>query len=50
MKNAAEYKISDYENADFRIAHDSPLARMGTGRSFDFDYQGYKNWFIRCIR
>lgn len=44
-EKCAEYKISDYENADFRIAHDSPLARMGTGRSFDFDYQGYKNWF-----
>ena len=42
---AMEYKIASYEDGDFRIAFDSPLATAGLGTSFTFDYRGYKNWF-----
>lgn len=40
-----EYKMADYENADFRIAHNSSLVDEGSGVGFLFDYRGYRNWF-----
>lgn len=42
---AAEYKIADYDNGDFRIAFDSPLIDGGLGSDFAFDYRGYLNWY-----
>lgn len=39
-----EYKIADYENGDFRLAHNSPLVSAGLGTSFEFDFNGYRNW------
>lgn len=39
-----EYKIADYESGDFRIAYNSPLISIGLGTSFEFDFNGYRNW------
>lgn len=44
-----EYKIADYESGDFRIAYNSPLVSIGLGTSFEFDFNGYKNWLAGGI-
>lgn len=40
-----ELKIADLANNNLQISASSPMASVGEGKYFKFDFRGYKNWY-----